>query len=91
MVSTQSSNALLQNITTVFGSKASDNLMPFHAQASNSARIMGYETALHQMRTFCAKLFVEARGGGGNCVGCNLLLLAVPVSQAGRAIIAALT
>ncbi|KAK9832435.1 hypothetical protein WJX74_010234 [Apatococcus lobatus] len=44
VVSTQSNNAILQNITTVFGSKASDTLRPFHAEAGESAHITGFVT-----------------------------------------------
>ena len=46
-MSTQSSNAVLQNITTVFGSKASDALRPFQAEAGESMHITGYANDLH--------------------------------------------
>ena len=47
VVSTQSSNAVLQNITTIFGSKASDALRPLQAEAGESMHITGYANALH--------------------------------------------
>ena len=80
MVSTQSSNALLQNITTVFGSKASDNLSPLHIQAGDSANITGYETALHHLPR-------GGEGGRGGSGGRNFFLLAMSFFQAGRATI----